>query len=146
MPVFGRRGAHLKPMNSKRFLDWVKYDAARWMFFRKSDFAGIRILIHDDADPECLTTVITALQLIAKLDPRAFAVIERCLTGGIAVELPTSTGGWYLHDRKICCLSHDYVEANSCEEIALLIIHEACHARLMRCGIGYEEHLRLRVE
>ena len=32
------------------------------------------------------------------------------------------------------------------ELIASVIVHEATHARLMRCGIGYEEELRARVE
>lgn len=133
-------------MRMQRFLDWLRYDAARWMFFQTSDFAGLRILTYDEADPVCSAKTIAALQLIAQLDPRTFTVIQRYLTGGIAVEFPQSSEGWYLSDRKICCLSHDYVEAVSSEEVALLIIHEVCHARLMHSGIGYEEHLRFRVE
>lgn len=35
---------------------------------------------------------------------------------------------------------------NRPEEIALIIIHEATHARLTRLGIGYDEAIRSRVE
>ena len=37
-------------------------------------------------------------------------------------------------------------EANSLEKIANSIVHEATHARLWRCGIGYQEELRAQVE
>ncbi|HWI26026.1 MAG TPA: hypothetical protein VN668_03595 [Stellaceae bacterium] len=41
---------------------------------------------------------------------------------------------------------HVLADATRPELIALTIVHEATHARLMRCGIGYEEKLRARVE
>ena len=34
----------------------------------------------------------------------------------------------------------------SLEQIASIVVHEATHARLDRCGIGYEEEMRARVE
>ena len=47
-----------------------------------------------------------------------------------------------------CQLDTRYVldEASSLEMIASTIVHEATHARLMRCCIGYEQGLRARVE
>ena len=47
-----------------------------------------------------------------------------------------------------CELDSRYVhaETSSLEMIASTIVHEATHARLMRCGIGYELELRARVE
>ena len=47
-----------------------------------------------------------------------------------------------------CQLDTRYVldEASSLEMIASTIVHEATHARLMRCCIGYEQELRARVE
>jgi hypothetical protein len=49
---------------------------------------------------------------------------------------------------KTCELDTRFVlaEASTPEVIAAAIVHEATHARLMRCGIGYEEGLRARVE
>jgi hypothetical protein len=37
-------------------------------------------------------------------------------------------------------------ETSFLEIIASTIVHEATHSRLMRCGIGYDEELRARVE
>lgn len=37
-------------------------------------------------------------------------------------------------------------ETTSPELIASTIVHEATHSRLLRCGIGYEEAVRARVE
>jgi hypothetical protein len=47
-----------------------------------------------------------------------------------------------------CELDTRYVlaETSSLEMIASTIVHEATHARLMHCGIGYEAKLRARVE
>lgn len=47
-----------------------------------------------------------------------------------------------------CMLDPRFVmaETSSPEIIASVIVHEATHARLWRCGIGYEEGQRLRVE
>jgi hypothetical protein len=37
-------------------------------------------------------------------------------------------------------------DATTPEQIASTIVHEATHARLRRCGIGYDEAIRARVE
>ena len=49
---------------------------------------------------------------------------------------------------KTCELDTRFVlaEASTPEVIAAAIVHEATHARLTRCGIGYEEGLRAQVE
>jgi hypothetical protein len=45
-----------------------------------------------------------------------------------------------------CKLDPRFVLAEPPEMIAAVIVHEATHARLRRCGIGYEEEQRARVE
>jgi hypothetical protein len=45
-----------------------------------------------------------------------------------------------------CQLDPRFIQASRPELIASAIVHEATHARLTRCGIGYDEALRARVE
>lgn len=49
---------------------------------------------------------------------------------------------------RACLLDERFVldEASDAPTIAAVIVHEATHARLWHCGIGYEEQLRSRVE
>jgi hypothetical protein len=55
--------------------------------------------------------------------------------------------GKYTHSLRACELDERFVAAPSPPEvIAATIVHEATHARLWRCGIGYDESLRHRVE
>jgi hypothetical protein len=48
----------------------------------------------------------------------------------------------YNHSLKACVLDERF----GVERIASAIVHEATHARLERCGIGYNEDLRARIE
>ena len=50
------------------------------------------------------------------------------------------------HSLNACQLDPRFIQASRPELIASVIVHEATHARLMRCGIGYDEALRARVE
>jgi hypothetical protein len=56
--------------------------------------------------------------------------------------------GSYKEGLRSCELDSRFVlaETSSLEMIASTIVHEATHARLRRCGIGYETKLRARVE
>jgi hypothetical protein len=55
-------------------------------------------------------------------------------------------GGRYEKSLGACVLDDGYVAKATLEQIASTIVHEATHARLARCGIGYEEKLRSRIE
>jgi hypothetical protein len=61
------------------------------------------------------------------------------LTGNVAQFSPS----W-----SACFLDERFVLADTTEtaHIAAAIVHEATHARLWRCGFGYEEDVRQRVE
>lgn len=54
----------------------------------------------------------------------------------------------YDHSLKTCVLDQRFVAdpATSVERIASVIVHESTHAKLRRCGIGYREEIRVRVE
>lgn len=57
-------------------------------------------------------------------------------------------GPWaeYYGALKACVLDERYVAGASLESLAATIVHEATHARLARCGFGYEEGMRSRIE
>ena len=116
------------------------------MTLQEQDLDGIRIRIHEDADKTCAERIISALELIKQIDPRTYALIPRFLTGGIAVTEMIHTLGHYDPDKKACCLAIDFAKSREIPDIALLIVHELCHARLMQRGIGYDEPIRVRVE
>jgi hypothetical protein len=56
--------------------------------------------------------------------------------------------GQYREELKLCELDERYVGAKetTAELVASVIVHEATHARLRRCGIGYDEPIQSRVE
>jgi hypothetical protein len=64
------------------------------------------------------------------------------------VRLVPGALGRYVHTLRACELDERFVLADSSlpEVIAATIVHEATHARLCRCGIGYDEIVRSRVE
>jgi hypothetical protein len=94
-----------------------------------------------------LPRVEAALDLIRTHDRRRYDRIAadldriwvRLLTTGVAQFNPA----W-----EACLLDERFVLAEATEpaHIAAAIVHEATHARLWRCGFGYEEAVRQRVE
>lgn len=122
-------------------------ERGRWfLFFEDHEFEGLRLRIHEEANEGCLIQVTEALKLINEVDPQKYASIARLLPGGIAIIEPACHCAHYDPVRKACCLSWDFIQAHDIESIALIIVHELCHARLMSHGIGYEEPIRLRVK
>lgn len=122
-------------------------DALLWhLVLHRHEHDGIPVRVNERVEPGNLGRVTEALDLIRQVDARGYRQIRRLLPGGIAVVPPQANVGWYDDRRKACFLSADCLARYPKEEIALTIVHEACHARLARWGIGYPEPLRFRVE
>lgn len=103
--------------------------------------------LDDDAEP-VLHRVEEALNLIKAYDPLRYKRLIRDLERIWVTMIP---GGFGNFDESIwaCVLDRRHVlsEKISLERIAAWIVHEATHARLRRCGIGYDgKELRARVE
>jgi hypothetical protein len=94
-----------------------------------------------------LRRVEGALRLIKTHDRLRYERLVRDLERVRVWVLPGGSGSFDKALRS-CELDSRYVlaETSSVEMIASTIVHEATHARLMRCGIGYETELRARVE
>jgi hypothetical protein len=100
-----------------------------------------------DAEP-VLQRVEEALDLIKTYDLPRYQRLIRDLDRIWVTVLPDSLAH-FSESIRACVLDERHVrnEANSLGRIALSIVHEATHARLQRCGIGYDgEELRARVE
>ena len=120
-----------------------------WAFAFKDRAAGIPVgsLFPSAAEKHtAIPKVVAALLRIREVDPRRFERIQRQvariqLLGSRLVAL----GSWY-NALSMIMLAGDWVEAASTspDRIALTIVHEATHARLMR--FGYAEDIRARIE
>jgi hypothetical protein len=96
---------------------------------------------------DCLARVEGALLLIKQHSPLHYSRIIRNLER-IWISLVPHGLAHYDHSLKACVLDERFVSdpATSLERIASAIVHEATHARLVRCGIAYDEDRRARIE
>lgn len=103
--------------------------------------------LDDDAEP-VLHRVEEALNLIKVYDPLRYQRLIRDLERIWVTLIPGALASF---DETVwaCMLDRRHVLSKdvSVERIAASIVHEATHARLRRCGIGYDgKELRARVE
>ena len=115
---------------------------------RRIDGLWIGSSIADRADAEAsLSRVERGLALIGSHDPVRYRRMLRDLEH-IWVHLVAGSVAQFDDALLACTLDERFVldEATSPELIAAAIVHEATHARLWRCGLGYEEAIRHRVE
>src|SRR5262245_47027400 len=94
-----------------------------------------------------LNRTIEALGLIKRYEPRRYTRLLRDLDR-VWVRLIPEALARFNPSLRACELDTRYVrdQASTPELIAATIVHEATHARLWHCGIGYEEDQRHRVE
>lgn len=113
---------------------------------RRIDGLWVGVALAFEPEP-ILRRVEEALGLIQKYDRLRYDRLVRDLDRVWVRDLPGALGTFNssLH---ACSLDREFVldEMSRPELIAATIVHEATHARLDRCGIGYGEELRPRVE
>lgn len=94
-----------------------------------------------------LTRVEEALGVIKAHDRLRYDRLIRDLER-IWVRILPGSNASFNYSINACQLDSRFVsaETSSLDRIATVIVHEATHARLWHCGIGYEEEQRSRVE
>jgi len=109
---------------------------------------GVWVGVSLDWEPEpVLCRVEEALRLIKIYDRLRYDRLVRDLER-VWVRMVPGALGRFNSSLRACELDRGFVLAETSlpELIATAIVHEATHARLMCCGIGYGEDLRARVE
>ena len=126
-----------------RFIDRV---ALRFSTGKQVDGLWVGVAFGIEPEP-ILRRVEEALRLINLHDKLRYRRLIRDLERIWIRDLPGALGT-FNRELQACSLDMEYVRAETTrpELIAAVIVHEATHARLDRCGIGYEEKLRPRVE
>jgi hypothetical protein len=121
-----------------RFLLWASHG-------RRID--GLWVGSDSDKNSPAARHVEEALGLIKRYDRIRYDRLIRDLERVWVRILPGAMGS-FNYALNACQLDERYVLADATrpERIAATIVHEATHARLIHCGIGYEEKLRARVE
>jgi hypothetical protein len=91
--------------------------------------------------------ILEGLSLIKRFDRIRYDRITRDVAR-IWVRTASGSVARFVASTWTCDLDWRFVldEATAPELIAVTIVHEATHARLFRCGIGYGERMRARVE
>jgi len=123
-------------------------DRIAFRLSRSTYFDGLWVgCFFVDRSSEAFGRIEDALRLIKAHDPVRYRRVLRDLDRVWVTLLPGSLGR-FRNAFKSCDLDERFVlaETTSPEEIAAAIVHEATHARLLHCGIGYEPELRARVE
>lgn len=117
----------------------------RWS--HKEEIKGVNVAVFDDEEVarSVFTAAAAALDLIATHDPLRLRRIRHDVDRILFTSLPS--GADYRHDINACRIEIEIAQKYSALELAMYIVHEAMHARLSHCGIGYDrDELRERVE
>ena len=111
---------------------------------KRADGLKIRYLDLDDPDP-IFGKVFHALRIIKTYDRIRYDRLRKDLSYIFITDLSFAYGQYdvRLH---ACKLDTSFVRSRPAIDIALLIVHEATHARLFHYGIKYEEWRRPYVE
>ena len=100
-----------------------------------------------DKSSPAFSRVEEALHLIKTYDKICYSHLIRDLDRIWVMLLPSSRGS-YIHALRACKLDERFLTSDKTRPdiVASVIVHEATHARLLACGIGYGEDIRARVE
>lgn len=105
---------------------------------------GIELIRGDNSAPETAYPAVgAALQLIQAADPRRIKRIRRDIR---RIYVVGSVAARYIHSRRAILLSSESVAHWDTRAVAIIIAHEAVHARLEGSGISYSRHNASRVE
>jgi hypothetical protein len=127
----------------------AKYHALTFRLGRRASIRGfdVRAFLPLRSEWSILQSRIEeALRLIELHSPLRFRYLQRDIQR-IWITLIPSRGA-FVHGFGMCVIDFDYAidSDTTSEELALTLVHEGTHARLRRCGFGYDETIRARIE
>jgi hypothetical protein len=116
-------------------------------FSARDNVAGIPVVVFQAAgsDHDALRKVAGALDLVQSADQLGWRRVQRYVSK-IAVLNIGMSYGWYWKNLNACFLSADYIRSAHYSHIGAVILHEAVHARLSRCGIASTKSNKERIE
>jgi hypothetical protein len=119
------------------------HDRIEWRLSHSGSTDGLWVGCFTRDDAATFSRVEEALRLIKQYDPLWYGRLG-CYLDRIWVRLLHGNTAQFENSLKACELDERFVlaETTGPEQIATVIVHEATHARLMRCGIGSEEDMR----
>ena len=109
----------------------------------RRDDADIVLAYVTDRTRELIGRIDEAMALIRKVDARRAERMQRDLS---CILILRSGGPEFLSPISACLLSEQLVLSSTVTGLALMIVHEAAHARLWRRGLRYQHSVRDRVE
>jgi len=137
----------LRPALSKR--PDSRFHRALFKLSRSLPLAGFqaRAFLPDAEDRMRITAQLAAaIQLLSRHAPIRLAALQRDLPRILVG--PTHHLAECIYASSMCLLQFEYVAdpKTSPLKLAMTLVHEGTHARLLRAGFPYEERLRRRVE
>ena len=137
----------MRPVRKARRIPLFTRRMLRRSVSRRVDGLWIGTLLEGDKAETALRRVEDALSLIKTCDRPRYDRLRRDLER-VWVLVLTGALGSYNESLRACQLDPRHVldENASSDVIAATIVHEATHARLLRCGVDYDEEKRFRVE
>ena len=97
------------------------------------------------SDESALDRVANAIRLVKVTDPKRARRIRRDIQRIVIMDLGEA-GGSYISEIDACALDPHQVQERPIEATALIIVHEATHARIHKAGIKYTPRMRDRIE
>lgn len=104
----------------------------------KHEVHGIQLadlVLGGGAESTARVDVANAIELINKYDPARLQRIQRDVRY-VVVTATAGTAGEYWEDLRSILLDASNAQRQTVEAIAMVIVHEATHARLWRMGVG----------
>lgn len=106
------------------------------------EVADLRVGQHDSALMERVAGVI---RFVVLTDPRRARRMSRDVRRVVLMDLG-GAGGSYLAEIDACALDPNQVREQPIEATAVVLVHEATHARIRKAGIQYDAAMRGRIE
>lgn len=128
-------------MVSFRDVPWI---LLIWLSQRgEIDGLEVRVSASPVEAREVFAGIAAACKLIARYDARLYGRMRRSVRRILVTE---ASGGHYLPRLETCRIGLGATRRSSAIELAMLLVHEATHARLWKAGCRYAEKDRARIE